>query len=280
MIQPPSILLMGVPGSGKTHSISTLLESGLEVFVVSTEPHGLEALLDACAPKNGLLDRLHWSYLAPARPGFNTQVNLAKLIASSNQAALAALPPMPRADASWIKLLNTFVNFHDDRTGKDFGDVTTWDASRALVVDSLSGVSAMAMDVTIGDKVTANPGEWGIAMRALDKFILNCTSSLNCFFVMTAHTEKELDELTGVAKTMVSTLGKKLAPTVPRFFSEVALAHSESKGDQKSFYWSTNEPNTVLKNRALPIGSRLAPSFQPIVQAYRKRLEQLGGKAA
>lgn len=276
MIQPPSTILMGVPGSGKTHSLSTLIAAGLEVFVISTEPHGLDSLIDAC----GDIDRLHFNYLPPARPGFNTQVNLAKLISQSNQQALAALAPMPRQDASWIKLLSTFVNFHDQRTGKDFGDVTTWDASRALVVDSLSGVSAMAMDVTIGDKVTASPGEWGIAMRALDKFILNCTSSLNCFFVLTAHIEKEVDELTGVSKTMVSTLGKKLAPTIPRYFSEVVLTTTESKGDEKSYYWSTNEANAVLKNRALPIGSKLQPSFQPIVAAYRKRLEQLGGKAA
>src|SRR6185436_3611992 len=115
--------------------------------------------------------------------------------------------------------------------GKSYGDVTKFGSSQALVVDSLSGISSMAMDVTIGDKVTANPGEWGIAMRALDKFLLTCTSDLKCFFVMTAHTEREEDQITGASKVMASTLGKKLAPQVPKYFSEVVLAEAETKGD-------------------------------------------------
>lgn len=274
-MRPPSILLMGASGTGKTYSISTLLKAGLECFLVVTEPHGLETLLDVTGPEE--LQRLHWAHIEPARPEFKTQVNLAKLISSSNQQALSALPPMPRADASWIRLLETFVDFKDERTKKAYGPITSFDDKRCVVIDSLSGLNAMAMDVTIGDKVTANPGEWGIAMRALDKFLLSCTSSLGCYFVLIAHVEKEIDEMTGVSKTMVSTLGKKLAPQVPKFFSEVVMTTTESQGDKRSFYWSTNEPNTILKNRSLPIGSKLQPSFEPVVAAYRRRLDKLSG---
>ena len=72
MIQPPSVLLMGPSGSGKTYSLSTLLESGLEVFLVVTEPHGLETLLDVVAQKKLDINKLHWRYIPPARPGFET----------------------------------------------------------------------------------------------------------------------------------------------------------------------------------------------------------------
>jgi hypothetical protein len=266
---------MGPSGSGKTYSISTLLEAGLEVFVVSTEPHGLETLLDVVAEKKLNLNSLHFRYIPPARPGFEVLERLGKLISVSDQKSLSDAKPGPRAEAQWIELLKTFVNFVDEKDGKSYGDVTKFGPDKALVVDSLSGISAMAMDVTIGDKVTANPGEWGIAMRALDKFLLTCTSDLRCFFVLTAHTEREEDLITGASKIMVSTLGKKLAPQIPKFFSEVILADTITQGNIRTHLWSTNAHNTVLKNRSLPISDKLQPSFEPIVAAYRKRLDML-----
>lgn len=281
VLQPPSILLMGPSGSGKTYSIATLLESNLEVFVVSTEPHGLETLLDVVAARNLPLSKLHFAYTSPTRPGVNQLADMAKLIANMDQKSLSDMRPANRADAGFIKLLTLFQNFIDDKDGKSYGPIESFGPDRAIVIDSLSGLSAMAMDLTIGDKVTANPGEWGIAMRTLDKFLLHCTSDLKCFFALTAHIEKEEDPITGAQQVMVSTLGKKLAPSIPKFFSEVILADTRVQaGDKKSFTWSTNTANHVLKNRALPISSTLEPSFAPIVEAYRKRLELIQGKGA
>jgi len=274
-LQPPSILLMGRSGSGKTYSLSTLIQAGLEVFLVSTEPHGLETLLDAMHEKKLPLAKLHWRYIPPARPGFEVLERLGQLISISDQKSLSDARPGPRGNAQWIELLKTFVNFKDDKDGKEYGSVSAFSPDRAVVIDSLSGLSSMAMDVTIGDKVTANPGEWGIAMRTLDKFLLTCTSDLKCVFVLTAHIEPEADLITGVSQVMVSTLGKKLAPQIPKFFSEVVLSESIAEGDKRKFLWNTNSPNVVLKNRALPISSKLEPSFEPVVLAHKKRLEML-----
>jgi hypothetical protein len=270
---------MGTPGTGKTYSLATLLEAGLEVFVIVTEPTGIETLLDVVEKKKLDVSKLHWHYVQPARPGFENLQAQAKLISMSDQKFLADQKPPVRQDAAMVELLKTFVNFIDDKDGASYGPVDKFDASRAVVVDSLSGVSSMAMDATIGDKVTANPGEWGIAMRALDKFLLACTSNLRCFFVMTAHIETEEDQITGARKVMTSTLGKKLAPTIPRYFSEVVLADSTTKGDERTFFWSTNAPNHVLKNRSLPISQSLPPSFLPIVEAYKSRMKLIASKA-
>lgn len=271
-MQPPSVLLMGVSGSGKTYSLSTLIESGLEVFLVATEPHGLETMIDVMLWKKLPLEKLHYKYIGPARPGFSEMVNLANKVAVMDQKSLSDMRATARSDASWIELCKTLVDFKDERDGKSYGDVTKFGPDRALVIDSLSGLSSMAMDVTIGDKVTANPGEWGIAMRMLDKFLLTCTSDLRCFFVLTAHIEREEDPITGASKTMASTLGKKLAPQIPKFFSEVILAESDSDADRRVHRWSTNTSNVVLKNRSLPISSKLEPSFRPVVEAYKRRL--------
>ena len=130
------------------------------------------------------------------------------------------------------------------------------------------------MDLTIGDKVTAHQGEWGIAMNMIDKLLLTLTSNLQCLFVLTAHIEREMDEVTGGTKLMTSTLGRKLAPKIPRFFSEVVLTSTEGG----KYYWNTTSANIDLKHRALPLGQKLNPSFAPIIAAYNQRIAYLKGQ--
>ncbi len=272
-LQPPSILLMGPSGTGKTYSLATLIEAGLDLFLISTEPHGVETLIDAVSVKKLPISKLHWRYLGPTRTGFETLQQMAESVSKLNQEFLSKQAPTSRSDASFIEVMKTFNNFVDDKDGKSYGPLNKLTASAVVVVDSLSGLSAMAMDNTIGDKVTANPGEWGIAMRLVDKFLLSCTSDLKSFFVLTAHPEIEADAVTGASKVMVSTLGKKLAPQLPRFFSEVVWTKAETKDSARQFLWRTNVHNTVLKNRSLSISDKLPPSFGPIVEAYRKRLD-------
>lgn len=276
-IQPPAVLLMGGPGSGKTYSISTLLELGLEVFVISTEPVGLDSLLDACQTKKLPLDRLHWKQIAPARPSFDSLLETAKKVSVMDYDAVSKLRPSGnRSNAQWITLLTTLSKFVCDRDGKDYGPVDHFTPDRALVVDSLSGLNAMAMDLTIGDKPTAHQGEWGIAMQMLEKLVNSLSSNLKCAFVLTAHLEKETNEVTGATQVMASALGRKLAPKLPRFFSEVVMSYREGG----SFFWSTTTTNVDLKNRALPLSNKLDPNFKPIIEAYKRRLEQAKAPSA
>ena len=274
--QAPSILLLGAPGSGKTHALTTLVEAGLELFVVITEPHGLETLLTSCAQRKLDVSKIHWMEIFPARPGFESLEAMAKKVSIMDQGALANLKPGgERSEAQFIKLLQGLSNFKDDKDGRTYGPVDSFDTTRAVVIDSLSGLNAMSMDITIGDKVTANPGEWGIAMKQLEKLLMKCTSSMRCLFVLTAHTEREVDENSGIGRIMASTLGRKLAPTIPRFFSEVILAKRVAEGDNEQFLWSNTEPNHDLKRRSLAPSSKLPPSFAPIVEAYKKRVEMV-----
>lgn len=273
-IQAPSVLLMGETGGGKTTSIVTLLQAGLEVFVIGTEPTFLDSLLDGLerADVKRFLDQLHWKSIMPARVGIAGLKGMVQQISKMDYESLSKLrPDNQRAHAQLITLLATLEDFVDDRTGASFGSVESWGPQRVLVIDSLSGLNLMAMDLTIGNKVTAHQGEWGVAMGTLEKLLLNLTSNLKCFFVLIAHTEREGDEISQGTKVMVSTLGRKLAPKVPRFFSEVVQAYRE--GD--NYLWSTIATGVVLKHRALPLGGKLQPSFKPIVEAHHRRLAML-----
>jgi hypothetical protein len=266
-LQAPSTLILGEVGAGKTHCLVTLAQAGIEVFVIVTEPTGLDTLIDSFA-EAGVIDKLHYHALSPARKGFADMEKQAKILSISGQDTLAKQAPQgDRTKATWLQLLRTLMDFPCQRTGEMFGPVDSWDDSRALVIDSLSGLNIMAMDITIGDKLTAGPGEWQIAMNSLERLILKLTNDCKCYTVLTAHVEKETDPISGAQKVMAGALGSKLAPKLPRFFSEVVHAYRSGS----DFYWSTMTANFNLKKRSLPLADKLKPSFAPIVEAYGKR---------
>jgi hypothetical protein len=172
-----------------------------------------------------------------------------------------------RSFTEFVDLLNALSNFKCERTGKVIGPVDELDSSWVVAIDSLSGINIMAFDMAVGAKPAAHQGEWGVAMNAEEKLIYKLTADLDCFFVLTAHVERETDEVLGRQQLMASALGRKLAPKLPRTFSDVVLA--EKEGDK--FSWSTIAMNVDLKARSLPLQAGLPPSFVPIVERYRKR---------
>lgn len=268
-LQPPAVLLMGSAGVGKTYALSTLAEAGLEVFAIVTEPTGVESLVDTWQKKKLDISRLHWKQITPTRTGFVDMMEMAQKIGNMTYESLTKLPPQGnRSQARFIQLLATLSSFTCDRDGINYGAVDSFGPSRVLVIDSLSGLNLMAMDLAVGDKPTAHQGEWGIAMSALEKLLNSLSSGLRCTFVITAHLDREVDEITGGTRIMASALGRKLAPKLPRFFSEVVHAYR----DGPNFYWSTISPGVDTKVRTLPLSDKIAPSFIPIVDAYRARL--------
>ena len=66
---------------------------------------------------------------------------------------------------------------------------------------------------------------------------------------------------------MASTLGRKLAPRLPRFFDDVV--HCKREGNK--FTWATDTVNIDLKARNLPLSGGLAPSFTQIITAWRSK---------
>ena len=65
---------------------------------------------------------------------------------------------------------------------------------------------------------------------------------------------------------MASTLGRKLAPKIPRFFSDVI--HVKRIGNK--FEWATDTLNCDLKARNVKIAGSLPPSFVPIMTQWKK----------
>jgi len=268
-IQAPRVLLQGDPGSGKTYSLSTIIQAGLELFVLVTEPGGVESLIDSMKDRDLPMEKLHWSVVPPASPGFKALENMALTVKAMSFKDIADIkqgvgkPEMVALE----RLLKQIQNFHDERTGRDYGDVTEWGDDRAFAFDSLSGLNLISMAHTVGYKPSPHQGEWGIAMNMEEQLLNKLSSDCRCLFALTAHVDRDFDTVLGTSRLAPAALGSKLGPRIPRFFSEVILA----RRDATSFTWSTADSQIALKNRALPVSSKLDPSFVPIINVYRDR---------
>lgn len=263
-----NVLLMGPSGTGKTYSIGTLVDLGVDVFYLALES-GMESLLGYWTdhgkeiPKN-----LHWHKVSAPSASFTDMIANAKNINMLNLDSLAKMSdPNKSKHNQFVSLLEALNNFPDDRTGEKFGPVNSWDQSRVLVIDGATGISQCAMALVVGGKAVRNQSDWGIAQDQVEKLIRMLCDNCACHFVLLAHVERETDAILGGVKLMVSTLGKALAPKLPAMFSDVIL--SERQGDKWS--WNTASTMADIKTRNLPIQATNPSDFKNIFDKWVSR---------
>ena len=263
-----NVLLMGPSGTGKTYSIGTLVDLGVEVFYLALES-GMESLLGYWTD-NGreVPSNLHWHKVSAPTASFTDMIANAKNINMLNLDSLAKMSdPNKSKHNQFISLLEALNNFPDDRTGEKYGPVNSWDQSRVLVVDGATGISQCAMALVVGGKAVRNQSDWGIAQDQVEKLVRMLCDNCACHFILLAHVERETDAILGGVKLMVSTLGKALAPKLPAMFSDVILA--ERTGDK--WAWNTASAMADVKCRNLTIASNHVPTFAPIFKKWRER---------
>lgn len=259
-IPAPNILLMGDSGTGKTHSLRTLVDAGIKPFVIFTEP-GMEVLGDLPA------DSYHFHYVTAPEGNWAGLIDTADKVNKYNFDMLTKMTDQNRSRyGQFVNVLKTCNNFVDSRTGEEFGDASTWGTDRALVIDSLTGLSDMAMRLVVGGKPTRAMQDWMVAQNMLKSFLDQCTNQLRCWFVVIAHIEREKDEVTGGTQLMVGTLGRALAPKIPVFFSDVIQTIRQGS----EFTWDTSGGNITVKARNLPISGKLRPSFAQIAENWKE----------
>ena len=263
-----NVLLMGPAGTGKTYSLGTLVDSGLEVFYLGLEP-GLESLL-AYYTDRGLAipSNLHWHQLQAPAASFLDLMDSAKKINTMSLDTLAKMvDPNKSKHNQFVSLLEKLNNFTCDRTGESFGSVLEWTPSRVLVIDGMAGLARAAMSLVVGGKAVKTQSDWGIAQDQVEKITRMLADNCRCHFVLIAHVERETDAILGGVKLMVSTLGKALAPKLPPMFSDVILTVREGS----KFMWDTGSAIADVKTRNLPIQSGLPADFGKIIAKWKSR---------
>lgn len=258
-IPGPKIILMGDSGTGKTYAIRTLLDAGVTPFIIFTEP-GMETL-------GTLLNDCHWKYIPPSQLGFEGMRKIASMVNTLDYDGISKMKDSNKNKyQEMLKVIDQCNNFVD-QNGESFGDVSTWGTDKCLVIDSLSGLSDMASQLTVGGKPVKGPSDWQVAQNMI-KFLLDkLTTGCHCSMVLISHLAREKDEVSGAMNITVNTLGSKLAPEIPRYFSDVIRTVRE--GDK--YTWSTSGSNISVKGRNVPISSGQLPSFKPLFETWKKQ---------
>lgn len=268
MLPGVNVLLEGPTGTGKTHSIGTLVDTGVEVFFEALES-GMESLIGYWTDRGlPVPPNLHWHSMSTVAGGFQALAKSALDIGNNVQETLYKMQDMDRGRRNQFhNLLSQLTNFHDDRTGQKFGAVDSWGPNRAFVMDGLTGLGAFAMHMVVGQKPVRSQTDWGIAQDQVEKILRLLCDGCKCHFILISHVEREVDAVMGGVKVTVSSLGKALPPKIPPMFSDVIL--TERKGT--NWTWSTANPLCDLKTRNLPVAENISPSFAEIISKWESR---------
>jgi hypothetical protein len=278
-LYPPSSILMGPAGSGKTTSLVTYLEAGLKLRVLATEPTAPSRIIDEAKKRKIPLDNFDWQIISPSPPSWDALKTSATMIGSMSLADIAKLSQgiaKPNTQ-QWMDFLNGISNFTSSRTGQVLGDATEWGPDCAFAIDGLTGINFMSRALTVGLKPNPSPGEWGVMQGNILDVVRKLATDCKCFFTLIAHIERESNELTGGSSLTISTLGAKLAPKIPPWFNcvirtkKIAAAQGGSGCANIRFVWSTADTESETKNGDLPLATELEPSFIPLVTAYGAR---------
>jgi hypothetical protein len=270
----PKVLLEGPSGVGKTHALGTLVEWAAKqtpatpVFVLFTE-NGLESLLGFWRDKGKEVPaNLHWHVAMTKSLTLESLIDGADKVGKLSYESLTKLQDGGRSkNNAFHKILSACSNFPDDRTGKMFGSVDSWGTDKIFIIDSLSELGNASMKMVIGNKPTASPSDYGVAQNNLMNFLRLCTQGIAATFVITAHVDRQTDEITGGIKLMTKAIGKAMANDIPQLFSDVIYAVREGT----NWYWDTAAGNVDVKTRSLPISSKIPPDFAQIMDKWSNR---------
>lgn len=246
----PKILLVGDSGTGKTYSaiLSAARVPGKKIFIIFTEPgmDTIPTLPDDIRARIG--KDIFWNYIGVSQ-NLKSLLELGKDINSKNYEALSQSPDKGKKDATeWRDILELCLNLKDKNTGKEFGHIEVLGDDWIVIFDSLSGLNDAAWRNHRGDLVTAGPQNYKVVQDTVMGFLKWVCRGLECGIVMTAHSAREADEVSGTTRIYPSTPGSKIAPLVGRDFGEVV----QTVKDGDKFYWSATGRGFNSKTRNLP----------------------------
>lgn len=272
----PKILLIGASGSGKTRSLGTMVDWAAkqspprQARILFTE-NGLETLLGYWTDRGQKVpDNLAWHVVTSQAIPFAALMDAADKVGKLNYKAITELQdPNRGTNNPYYKIMHVLNDFVDDRTGAKLGNFGTWGPEIIFGIDSLSELAAACMKMVVGNKPTASPSDYGVAQNNLLNFLRFVTQGFAPTLVMTAHIQRQVDEVSGTMKLMTKAIGKAMGDDIPQLFSEVIGAVREGT----NWYWDTANSSLDTKTRYLPIASKIAPDFSQIMDKWVKRGE-------
>lgn len=256
----PKILIVADSGAGKTYSMVLAAaqkvlagSEDVKLFIIFSEP-GM-ATLSAMPPEIQKLygTKIFWNYVS-VTSSLDALTAMATKVNTINYEGLSQMPEVGKKEAKdLLAIYALFKNFKDMNTGKEFGNVETWPPNYILGIDSFTGVADAAWTNHRGDNVTAGMQNYQVVQNTLKALLKWVCRGLRCTVIMTAHTQRETNEVTGQSLIYPAAPGAKLSPLVGRDFDEVFMCVK----DGKDYFWSTAVRGFASKNRNLPTAEKI-----------------------
>lgn len=270
----PKILLEGPSGVGKTYAIGTAVDWAArqtpprEVFVLFTE-NGLETLLGYWKDRGlEVPANLHWHSVKTQPLSLKALTDAAQKVGILSYKSITEMVDPERGKNNpYYAILQALTDFPDDRTGKKFGNVGDWKSDKIFAIDSLSELANACMKMVIGNKPTASQPDYGIAQNNLMNLLRYFTQGFQPTLILTAHVQRQVDEITGSVKLMTKAIGKAMADDIPQLFSETIYAMREGN----AWYWDTAAAGVDTKTRYLPIAGKIKPDIGVIMDKWLAR---------
>ncbi|MGH2638455.1 MAG: AAA family ATPase [Rhabdochlamydiaceae bacterium] len=267
-----NILLFGPVGTGKTTSIRTIIENcNRDIFITSLEP-GIETILGETDPF-----RVHWHYVPPAKISWEMMGKILRQ-ASMLQIDQIIKSPIPFKSefTQFLDVYSACENFICDRTGKEFGPVDDLGEKDVWVIDGLTSLCRMAIQLLNGAAILRTQPGWYGAQNVVENFLNKCTGDTKCSFILLAHEDRLISPLTGASIHSAQSLGNALTSRLATMFDEIIYSRREGN----KFTWSTSEDGMPdLKARILPFSNNLEQDFNLILENFSEpNLKPANGK--
>lgn len=282
----PKILIQGDSGTGKTTALGTIVdwaarqdppfkvntlftEKGLEVLKAYWVDPPIDPMTNKpVRPARPIPSNLAWHTAAPGAQSLAALKDAAQKVGLLSYKSLTEMvDPTRGATNPAFKILAALENFPDDRTKKNLGNIGTWGRDTIILVDSLTELAEGYKRMATGNKPVMSQPEYQVAQNNLINFLRYLTQGLDCTVVMTAHLQRQVNEITGSTVLMTSSIGKAIADDIPKLFSEVLFSYREGN----AWYWDTSAPNVVTKTRYLPIRAKITPDLGQIMDRWLVR---------
>ncbi len=232
---PIKLLFIGDSSSGKTGALASLASAGFNLRILDIDK-GTDILVNYLTDPN--------SRYFKADPESASRVDIVQV--SDPMKSLNGLLTPSKAEG-WQKATKLLMNWEDGET--KLGPVSSWGAKDVLVIDSLSGLSKLAlnfhlmMNGALGKARTQNEArrDMGAAQNYIrDLLELLYDDNIKCNIIMICHITTVSDaggapkvdegKWEGVPTGYPAAIGRALSPQIPRWFNNMLIMHRTNQG--------------------------------------------------
>lgn len=265
--------LFGFSGSGKTHSLGTILTNTKKNLIVISTEHKCRQTLANFARINKInksdwKGRLHFVTIASVEATFTKDVRMMETYSRLDADEILKQKDSSKKDfAKYLHSLLTNLDVLISDSGEKLGSISELGPDWVVAIDNQSMLTYYAELQVKGRRPGQSLPERGQVQHWIERVIIGLKEKASqpnsCHVVMLAHASEVEDESDKLQKIQVKLNGKALNSTYLTHFTDFIYAYR----NKTEFYWATDKQRVVTRTANLPLKDKLPPDFGPLLTA-------------